>query len=66
VHAFAEEQANYNDAGMVIPEVFLLYKNRIADFSSILQIEQLRGLVQAELEGLPGDEPVVIITHKRG
>lgn len=63
--SFIEQEAEYNDVGMVLPKVFLLYGNRITDFSTILNYDQLKSLISIELEGLPMDEPVVVFISMR-
>ncbi|MBU9728434.1 hydantoinase/oxoprolinase family protein [Diplocloster modestus] len=62
---FIEDKATYNDVGMILPEVFLLYKSRIADYSSILDFDQLKGLIRIELQGLEEEEPVVCVVRTR-
>ncbi len=65
VHSFIEQEAEYNDVGMVLPEVFILHGNRIADFSTILNYEQLKSLIGIELEGLPENEPAAVFISRR-
>ena len=59
-----EKASDYSDAGLTLAEFFLIYKNRIADYSSILELNQLLGLINLELEGLD-DEPVILLSNKR-
>ncbi len=65
IAAFIEEKAVYSDVGMVVPEVFLLYRSRIVDYTSVLDFSQIRTLLSIELEGLEPDEPVVALLHPR-
>jgi hypothetical protein len=65
IHSFIEQEAEYNDVGMVLPEVFILHGSRIADYSTILNYEQLKSLVGIELEGLPENEPVAVFISRR-
>lgn len=65
VHSFIEQEAEYNDVGMVLPEVFILHGSRIADFSTILNYEQLKSLIGIELEGLPENEPAAVFISRR-
>lgn len=65
IAAFVEKRADYNDMGLVLPEVFLLYKNRIVDYSSILEFEQLKKLIEVELQGLEEREPILCILRVR-
>jgi len=62
---FVESKAAYSDVGMLLPEVFILYKSRIADYSSILEFEQLKALAAVELEGIDENEPVVVLVNPR-
>ncbi len=57
--------SGYSDAGQTLPEVFVVYGSRIADFTSILTQKDLEPLIKLELEGLAGDEDVYIITKER-
>lgn len=65
IAAYIEEKAVYNDIGMLLPEVFILYKSRIADYTKILDFSQLKILIKLELEGLDKKEPVLCILHRR-
>lgn len=65
IAAFVEKKADYNDVGMILPEVFVLYKSRIADYASILSFESLQGLIDIELQGLDEQEPVVCLLRAR-
>ena len=62
---FVENKAAYSDVGMILPEVFILYRSRIADYSSILDLAQLKALTAVELEGIDKNEPVVVLAHPR-
>lgn len=62
---FIDEKVVYTDAGMILPEVFILYKSKIGDYSSILDFNQLKNLIKTELNGLDKDEPVVALIRRR-
>lgn len=62
---FIETASDYSDVGITLAEFFVVYKNRIADYSSILDYKQLVGLVNLELEGLDDDEIIVMLSSKR-
>lgn len=51
----------YGDAGRALPDVHLLAGARIVNLSGLATAEQMLALAQVELEGLPDDEPVVIV-----
>lgn len=62
---FIDEKVVYTDAGIILPEVFILYKSKIGDYSSILDFNQLKNLIKTELNGLDKDEPVVALIRRR-
>ena len=62
---FIESASDYSDVGITLAQFFIVYKNRIADYSSILDYSQLLGLVNLELEGLDDDEIIVMLSAKR-
>ena len=49
--AFLQNVSSYNDAGQILPEVFVLHGSRIADLSSVLVHDQVMQLAGLELEG---------------
>ena len=55
----------YGDAGRTLPDVHLLVGARIVDLSGLATIEQMLALTQVELEGLPEEEPVLILAAPR-
>lgn len=65
ISAFIEKSAAYNDVGMMMPEVFVLYKSRVADYSSVLSLESLKELLDIELQGLDEREAVLCLLHIR-
>ena len=62
---FIQSESIYNDVGMIIPEIFMLYKSRVVDFSTILDYKQVMELIRIELDGLEEDEPIVLLAHPR-
>ena len=62
---FIEEKIKYSDVGMILPEVFLLYKSKMVDYSTVLDPVQLKNLIKIELDGLNGDEPLVVLIRMR-
>lgn len=61
-----ETKSQYGDAGRTLPAVFLVLRGRIADLSNLLTPEQVLSLVEAEVERLAPEEPVLIIVSGRG
>ncbi len=65
VSAFIREVSEYNDAGMFVPNVFLIYASRIADLSTLMEESQIMDMVSIETKGLGEDEAVIVISQKR-
>ena len=63
--AFLQEVSSYNDAGQILPEVFVLHGSRIVDLSSVLVHDQVMQLAALELEGAAPDTPICVLTHPR-
>lgn len=61
----AEEHASYNDGGKTLPDLFILYGNKILDLTGLLTAEHASSLTQLELEGLPPDQPVLLLASLR-
>jgi len=60
-----DEATAYGDGGVRAPALRLLIGSRIADLSGVLDPQPLLALARTELEGRPGDEPVVAILEER-
>lgn len=57
---------DYGDAGRAIPDIFILYSARIANFSGLAELEQVTALVEVELRSLdPATKLVVIACPKQ-
>jgi len=65
VNRFIESASDYSDAGITLAEFFIVYKNRIADYSTILDLKQLTGLINLELDGLDDEEIIIMLSSKR-
>ncbi|MGF7145388.1 N-methylhydantoinase A/oxoprolinase/acetone carboxylase beta subunit [Anaerotaenia torta] len=65
IKAFIERVSDFSDVGITLAQFFLIYKNRIVDYSSVLNYEQLLNLIELELEGLSDHDRVVVISSKR-
>ncbi len=60
-----EAATSFGDVGRSLPDLFLLYGPRIADFSGLASAQQVLALAQEELSGAEPQEPVVILTAPR-
>ncbi|MGW2331108.1 hydantoinase/oxoprolinase family protein [Streptomyces sp. NPDC001700] len=63
--ALVDAATAYGDGGVRAPALRLLIGSRIADLSGVLDPHPLLALARTELEGRPGDEPVVAIVEER-
>lgn len=56
-----EALTDYGDAGRSIPDIFLLYGARLANFSGLAELEQVLALTEVELRSLDPATRLVII-----
>ncbi len=52
---------DYGDAGRAIPDIFILYGSRIANFSGLADLDQVTALAEVELRSLDSDTRLVVI-----
>jgi N-methylhydantoinase A/oxoprolinase/acetone carboxylase beta subunit len=57
-----EAHSSWGDAGKVIPGIILLAGPRIIDLAGLLDGDQVIAVARTELENLPADQQVVILT----
>ncbi|HEY3379413.1 MAG TPA: hydantoinase/oxoprolinase family protein [Armatimonadota bacterium] len=57
--------AHYDDGGERLPAVFLVAGPRVINLSGLLSTEQVLSLADAELQHLPGDEPVMLLVGQQ-
>jgi hypothetical protein len=60
IHA-VEALTDYGDAGRTIPDIFILYGARLANFSGLAELEQVLALTEVELRALDVATKLVII-----
>lgn len=56
-----EALTDYGDAGRTIPDIFLLYGARLANFSGLAELEQVQALTEVELRSLDPTTKLVIV-----
>lgn len=56
---------NYGDAGMVMPESFVVFKNRIVNLSNLSDLPQMIAMIEFETKSILPEDPVLILTTKR-
>jgi hypothetical protein len=57
-----EETISYEDGGKQMPGIFLLYQSKVLDLSGMNDPLQILAVAEAEINGLPNHEPVVLIS----
>jgi hypothetical protein len=62
-----EELTDFGDAGRAIPDIFILYGARIANFSGLADLDQVIALTEAELRTMdPSTRLVIVACPKHG
>jgi hypothetical protein len=57
-----EEVTIYNGDSVIVPDMFVISGRRVVDLSGVTAIDQALAIGRSELEGVPGDTPVAIIS----
>ena len=57
-----ESATIYNGDAVITPDVFVVAGRRVVDLSGITALDQASAVARSELEGMPGDAPVVLIS----
>ncbi len=60
-----EQLTDFGDAGRTIPDLFLLYGPRLANFSGLATLEQVLALVEVELRSLDPETAIAIVASPR-
>jgi len=60
-----DEDTTYGDVGRALPDLFVLRRSRIAEFTGMADADQLAALAEEELAGVDDEEPVVVLTVPR-
>ena len=61
----AEELTDFGDAGRTIPDIFIIYGGRIANFSGLATLEQVVALAGVELRSIDPETRLVVIACPR-
>ncbi|MFN7946575.1 MAG: hydantoinase/oxoprolinase family protein [Blastocatellia bacterium] len=56
-----EQLTDYGDAGRTIPDVFILYGSRVANFSGLAELDQVLALAEVELRTLDPKVKLIVI-----
>lgn len=65
LNRFLDSHTEYGDAGRAIPEVFVVYRGRVADLSGLQTAEQVVSLAETELQDVAPEEPVYCLAKFR-
>lgn len=60
---FVEQHTVYNDAGVIIPKIFIMIGSRIIDFSGLIEMNQILPLLQVEIKKYKDSEPLGIVLN---
>jgi N-methylhydantoinase A/oxoprolinase/acetone carboxylase beta subunit len=61
----AEDLTDFGDAGRTIPDIFILYGGRLANFSGLATLEQVTALAEVELRSIDPETRLVVIACPR-
>lgn len=59
-----ERYTSYGDAGALVPALHLVAGHKLCDLSSLVKGEQIKELARAEVEGLEGATPLLILIKR--
>ncbi|MCR4438104.1 MAG: hydantoinase/oxoprolinase family protein [bacterium] len=66
VASLIESLTTYGDAGGLVPDLYVLLSAKIIDMTGLTQESHINAVLEIELQGLPPQEPLVILaTRKR-
>lgn len=57
-----EEATIYNGDAVITPDIFVIAGRRVVDLTGIAGLDQASAVARSELEGMPGNAPVVLIS----
>jgi hypothetical protein len=60
-----DDATTFGDVGRALPEISLIYANRVADLGTLAEPGQVVALAAEELRGLAGELPVVVLAARR-
>lgn len=60
-----EQLTTYGDAGMVMPDVFLVKPGQITDLTGLVEENQLLGVARVEMQSLASAEQVAVICYRK-
>jgi len=60
-----EQLTAFGDAGGLIPDIYLVIRQRIVDLSGLIETAQMLALIEQETQGLEATEPVVMLAVRK-
>ncbi len=63
--ALLDEMTTFGDVGRALPEIHLIYEQRVVDLGTLGEAEQIVALAREELRGLDADVSVAIVAARR-
>ncbi len=60
-----ESLTTYGDAGGLVPDLYGLLSAKIIDLTGLVQESHLGAVLEIELQGLPQQEPVIIVARRK-
>lgn len=64
LYQFIDDHTTYSDANATLPKVFLFYNEKMLDLTGMQTIEQLKSIVEVELEHLKESDEVIAVAYK--
>lgn len=61
---FVETHTVYSDANATIPKVFAFYREKMLDLTGMQNFEQLKSILDVELEGLDDEDEIIAIAYQ--
>jgi N-methylhydantoinase A len=61
-----DQYTTYGDAGMVIPDVFLVKPGQIADLTGLVEANQMLSVARVETQTLAPSDKVALVSSRKG
>jgi len=59
------EESDYNDAGLILPNLFMITDTKIIDLTGLTEADQILAIIKAEKESIPKNSLVSIVIKER-
>lgn len=61
-----DQFTTYGDAGMVIPDVYIAKPGHVVDLTGLVEASQMVSVARVEMQAMAPDDPVVLISARKG